>query len=82
MYHTTDRIAHTTAIVTPVVETRQYNIHIFGKIILFNYSSTTILSIMISYFCTFDLSCSILVPFYPCLFPFCLERFRASDVTT
>ena len=64
MHHTTDRIAHTTAFVTPVVETRQYNRHIFGKIILFNYSTTTILSIMISYFhicfCTFDLSCSIL----------------------
>ena len=59
MHHTTDSIAHTT-----VVETRQYNIQIFGKIILFNYSTTTILSIMISYFricfCTFDLSCSIL----------------------
>ena len=77
MHHTTDRITHTTAFVTPVVEIRQYNIHIFGEIILFNYSTTTILSIMISYFCTFDLSCSILVPFYPCLFPFSLERFRA-----
>ena len=60
MQHTTDRIAHTTDFVTPVVETRQYNIHIFGKMILINYSTTTILSIMISYFCTFDLSCSIL----------------------
>ena len=52
MHHTTDRIAHTTAFVTPVVETRQYNIHIFGKLILFNYSTTTILSYLVVYFCS------------------------------
>ena len=45
-------------------KTKQYNIQIVSKIILFNYSTSTILSIKISYFricfCTFDLSCSIL----------------------
>ena len=82
MHHTTDRIAHTTAFVTPVVETRQYNIHIFGKLILFNYSTTTILSIMISYihiwFCTFVLYLKIMILSKMCILC-CLVLLNSAD---